>query len=425
MVGRVCFHLAENKRDPDYPFAFIATYVDRVSAKATPRHLPLGQALDDYAGARNRKKLLTLLAPLSRAADESDLIRELVESGDIYHPLRWSATDAHRFLCEVTRYEQAGVVVRMPDWWSARHRPRPKISVSVGGKAPAAVGLDAMLSFDARLTLDGERLSKREVETLLTSTEGLALIKGRWVEVDRDQLSTVLAQWRDVQARARTGGVSFGEAMRLLAGADLGGGLQDDGTGLRPEWSEVVAGKWLSAKLDALREPMLRQQIDAGADLRAELRPYQQVGIEWLWSLRALGLGGCLADDMGLGKTIQVIARPRYGQGSGKEALIVVPTCSSCRRRSIANWHERDRAVRSEAAGADRPSIPHHRRAELKKLTARLTSTGYDAVITSVWNGRSHAVDAGRIAWRSDHPGRGSGDQESIVRSRLKAIKAL
>jgi hypothetical protein len=25
-VGRVSFHLAENKRDPDYPFAFMASY---------------------------------------------------------------------------------------------------------------------------------------------------------------------------------------------------------------------------------------------------------------------------------------------------------------------------------------------------------------------------------------------------------------
>ena len=67
VVGRVCFHLVENRRDPDYPFAFIATYVDRVSVRATPRHRPLGRALDDYAGTRNRKKLLALLAPLSRA----------------------------------------------------------------------------------------------------------------------------------------------------------------------------------------------------------------------------------------------------------------------------------------------------------------------------------------------------------------------
>ena len=46
----------------------------------------------------------------------------------------------YRFLCEVALYEQAGVVMRMPDWWSAKRRPRPKVSVSVGGKAPSTLG---------------------------------------------------------------------------------------------------------------------------------------------------------------------------------------------------------------------------------------------------------------------------------------------
>ena len=31
VVGRVCFHLAENKRDAAHPFAFIATYVPQLS----------------------------------------------------------------------------------------------------------------------------------------------------------------------------------------------------------------------------------------------------------------------------------------------------------------------------------------------------------------------------------------------------------
>ncbi len=29
-VGRVCFHLAENKQDPEFPFAFMSTYVPRL-----------------------------------------------------------------------------------------------------------------------------------------------------------------------------------------------------------------------------------------------------------------------------------------------------------------------------------------------------------------------------------------------------------
>ncbi|GAA4712356.1 SNF2-related protein [Promicromonospora umidemergens] len=42
--------------------------------------------------------------------------------------------------------------------------------------------------------------------------------------------------------------------------------------------------------------------------LKAELRPYQQHGFEWLTFLWRHGLGGILADDMGLGKTVQTLA---------------------------------------------------------------------------------------------------------------------
>ncbi|MFI9484886.1 SNF2-related protein [Promicromonospora sp. NPDC052451] len=42
--------------------------------------------------------------------------------------------------------------------------------------------------------------------------------------------------------------------------------------------------------------------------LKAELRPYQQRGFEWLTFLWRHGLGGILADDMGLGKTVQTLA---------------------------------------------------------------------------------------------------------------------
>lgn len=62
-VGRVCFHLAENKADPDRPFAFMATYVSGLGAAGRARHLPLRQALEQYAGANNLVRL-----DVSRAA---------------------------------------------------------------------------------------------------------------------------------------------------------------------------------------------------------------------------------------------------------------------------------------------------------------------------------------------------------------------
>ena len=377
VVGRVCFHLAENKRDPEYPFAFITTYAHKVSKQAKLQHLPLNRALQEYAGARNKKKLLALLSPLLRAAERSEMMRELVDSGDVYHPLSWTPKEAHQFLCEVPVYEQAGMVVHMPDWWSVRNRPRPKVSVAVGGKAPSSLGMDALLDVDVSLTLDGKALSTKEIEELLASSEGLALIKGKWVEVDREKLSEILGQWRDVQEQAAAGGVSFAEAMRMLAGAELNGAVDDGVTDARPEWSEVIAGKWLAGKLDSLRSPQLRAEIESGAGLRAELRPYQKTGVQWLWSLRSLGLGGCLADDMGLGKTIQVLgilSMLRRKKVKGTD-LLVVPASL------IDNWHsEMQRFAPALNVLIAHPS--HLPAARIKALSASEVDA-HDAVIST------------------------------------------
>ncbi len=56
------------------------------------------------------------------------------------------------------------------------------------------------------------------------------------------------------------------------------------------------------------------------ADLRAELRPYQRRGVDWLAFLADAGLGGILADDMGLGKTLQALCAVRG------RTLVVAPT---------------------------------------------------------------------------------------------------
>jgi len=68
LVGRVHFNLAENRQDPDAPFAFLATYTTQLSKHAKAQHLPLGQALSEYAGAANKDRLLSLLLPVQRAS---------------------------------------------------------------------------------------------------------------------------------------------------------------------------------------------------------------------------------------------------------------------------------------------------------------------------------------------------------------------
>ena len=381
-VGRVCFHLAENKRDPQAPFAFLATYTTRLSTKGAPQHRPLGHALEESRVAGDRDRLLALLLPVQRATEKSALVREMVERGDVYHTLRWSPREAHAFLKEVPALEEAGVVVRVPDWWNTRAPPRPQVSVTVGGRPPSQLGMDAVLDFSVHLALDGDPLSAEERRTLLQATDGLVLIKGRWVEADGARLREVLDHWKGVEQTAKRDGVSFHEAMRLLAGGPVGG----DTRGLLPEragaWSRVEPGPWMKQVLDGLRAPDALAPVDTelqSGELRASLRPYQSVGVRWLWWAHELGLGVCLADDMGLGKTLQVLALllMRRRSRTRLPALLVVPASL------VANWKAEAerfcpglRMVVAHAASTGAAALAAVRREEVDDADAVLTTYG-------------------------------------------------
>ena len=192
----------------------------------------------------------------------------------------------------------------MPATWRANRPSRPQVTATVGGKAPSRLGTDALLDFRMEVTLDGEPLTAAEIKELLAKSDGLSLVRGRWVEVDRERLSRMLEHFQMVERAAAASGLSFGEAMRMLAGADVAA----DGGGADPDWAQVVAGPWLLETLKGLRGPEGLARVEPGAALNGTLRPYQQVGMRWLYLLSKLGLGGCLADDMGLGKTIQLLA---------------------------------------------------------------------------------------------------------------------
>jgi len=335
LVGRVTFHLAENKRDAERPFAFLATYTHRISEQAKPQYLPLGRALHEYVGAGQRATLLALLAPVQRAAERSPFVRELVESQQVFQPQRWAPRQAHRFLQEVPALEDSGVLVRLPDWWKAGRPPRPSVNVTVGTKPASGLGLGALLDFHVDLALDGETITPEEWQGIAASDAGLVLLKGRWVEVDREKLAAVLAHWKALEAGRRDGGLSMAEGLRLLSGATPDTGAPEALPEETREWSQVRSGDWLRDTLATLRRPGGAAADPAPPGLRATLRPYQLSGVTWLHFLGRLGLGACLADDMGLGKTVQVLAallRLRAEAPSAPPALLVLPASL------LGNW---------------------------------------------------------------------------------------
>jgi non-specific serine/threonine protein kinase len=132
LVGRVHFNLAENRKDADAPFAFLATYTSGLSAHGKTPHLPLSQALGEFSDGKSQAQLLSLLKPVQAAAQQCSWLREMVDTGEIYHPLRWMPANAWQFLCDVPKLEAAGIVVRAP----RGHR----YSASLGARPPSLLG---------------------------------------------------------------------------------------------------------------------------------------------------------------------------------------------------------------------------------------------------------------------------------------------
>ena len=333
-VGRVCFHLAENKSDADRPFAFMATYASGFGATGRVKYLPLRRALEQYAGARNRAALITLLSPIQQAAETCDWVQTLVDSGDVYRPLAWPPDRAYQLLRSVPALEESGLSVRLPNWW--RKRPRPQVSVTIGGATAALVGAGAMVDFNVNVALGGEPLSPGELQALLDGDEDLVLLKGQWVEVDRDRLRQAIEHWDAVRRHAGDDGITFIEGMRLLAGASADLRREDETETERP-WVHVTAGGAMRKLLADMRQPDALDPVAVGGALRGTLRPYQRDGVAWLRLLTGLGLGACLADDMGLGKTIQVLALLLCDHGGGPNrrrapSLLVIPASL------LGNW---------------------------------------------------------------------------------------
>ncbi len=388
LLGRVTFHLAENKRSPETPFAFMATFTHRLSSQDKPVHLPLARALQDYAGAKNQAALRALLEPVHRASERSPWARDMMESRRIFQPQAWSPAQAHAFLKEAPAMEECGIVVRIPNWWRGGKGPRPGVSVTIGGTTSGGVGVDSLLQFRAAAALDGEELTDAEWRTLMAAQENLVLLRGQWVEVDREKLQSVLAHWKQVQADSGDG-VSFLKGMRMISGVRETGNGEENAE--LADWSQVSAGGWLRDTLESIRSPEQAGKFDPNAGLNASLRPYQAKGVHWMWFLQSLGLGACLADDMGLGKTIQVISlllqlRRESAPPKAKPSLLVAPASL------LMNWrNEIERFAPSLRVVTAHPSQSPDG-AWREEKTAAKWMAGADVVMTTY-------TQAGRLGW--------------------------
>lgn len=368
LLGRVYFHLVEN-RSEDGSFAFLATYSMELGKNGKAKHLPLKIALQQYG--KSSAKLLELLATVHLAAKEGAYLAELLESGELFHPLSWTEKEAFAFLQEVSIYENSGILCRIPNWWKKAGSPLT-VNISLGGSSPSYVGMDAMLKFDASLHIGNTSISEKEARKLLQESEGLAFIKNKWVSVNPEKLKQTLDAYEKAKELMKNG-VSLSEALRFQLNPQSLLNLSE-----ATEIMEVSHGKWLESVFKKMQNPELISSVVPGNEFKAKLRPYQQKGLNWLTFLNTLGFGACLADDMGLGKTIQVLAFLSVikSQEPGKASLLILPASL------ISNWClEADRFSPTLNYYVAHPTANPGRKVETNNLDKWLDE--FDLVITT------------------------------------------
>ncbi|MBM7366883.1 DEAD/DEAH box helicase [Gordonia hydrophobica] len=231
----------------------------------------------------------------------------------------------------VADLQAAGITVLLPSSIAA---VTPTLSIRSeqvpgGGSRPGFVGLDEISDFEWRLALGdvagGHDLTQSDIDELAQQSGDLVRLRGKWLRAEGAALHRA---------------ASFIAAQRALASADARPTMAEllalvtDRDGALPVPLSAVSGLgWLDDIADG--GVFAPPQLPAPSRLRAQLRPYQQRGLEWLAALGGIGAGGVLADDMGLGKTVQVIAlltANREGSADSPPALVVCPMSV------IGNW---------------------------------------------------------------------------------------
>jgi superfamily II DNA or RNA helicase len=110
------------------------------------------------------------------------------------------------------------------------------------------------------------------------------------------------------------------------------------------------------------------------------LRPYQKLGVAWLWYLYSQKLGGILADEMGLGKTLQALAllAARHARPASSRTPISdqrMPSLVVCPASLMENWRREASRFTPQLN-----TLVHHGD---RRLSKPAEFSGYDLIITS------------------------------------------
>ena len=272
-----------------------------------------------------------------------ELVPMLNENGAIKEEL--TEQEAWEFLTDASeKLLFIGASILLPSWWTELRQSGVKVKARIkaaSSHGPSFVGMQALMDFDWRISMNGADLSEEDFQKLVSEKRHLIYINGQWIKLDNELIRHI----QKIMKTAEKTGISIRDVLQQELATPEEIDAEEDLQDFMKIQFEL--NKDMKRMFTSLRELKSIPMMQPPSALQGDLRPYQVQGLGWLMFLRQYGFGACLADDMGLGKTIQVISyllsiqgNPAANQDDLSEmeatdaALIIAPTSV------LGNWQK-------------------------------------------------------------------------------------
>ncbi|MDQ0214109.1 SNF2 family DNA or RNA helicase [Oikeobacillus pervagus] len=252
--------------------------------------------------------------------------------GELSEELAW------QFLTNASeKLLQLGIEILLPSWWESIRQASLSLSAKVRSSQTnyrrSFVGLNAVLDFDWRLSMNGAELSEEEFQQLIEQNRRLIKVDGEWIQLDPEMIQKL----QKLMNQAKKEGLTISDLLEQELTPVESSDEEEDLSIQTFAKIQIDLTRSLKKMISQLKDTTTIPLEEAPSTLQGELRPYQQLGFSWLLFLRSFGFGACLADDMGLGKTIQLISyllKVKENEKSDTPALIICPTSV------LGNWQK-------------------------------------------------------------------------------------
>jgi superfamily II DNA or RNA helicase len=331
--------------------------------------------------------------PARRAEPEEDLTRMTVDGSEHYLALTLPSRDSslHERALELLRAHRFVLDPLTRKWWLRdRHktlnflathlaelRDRYEAQFTPNFERNTAhlrtAGITAEVKeegdgFEVALGLQAGAATDAQIRAAVSTGRGYLEDNGTIFLLDPAQVTRLEAAHRALAGEPAASGAQGRHPVPRARAAEVDELLEE----LAPHYQAPEAWRARSA---ALHHLSTLAPAPVPPEFTATLRPYQQLGVAWLWHLYREQLGGILADEMGLGKTPQglaLLSAARAARTRDPAAplphLVVVPASL------MENWR------RESARFAPQLRVFVHHGA--RRLAAK-DFAGYDLVLTS------------------------------------------